>query len=177
MSGPFNAQLEHVQLAMRAQEEALARSFYYGLLGLEEVEKPAALVMRGGIWLSLGDRQLHLDVEEPFRPARKAHPRYRSFVSTSLPSSSRPAGTRCVGTGRCRGSNGSTRTTRSATGWSLWKCANVTAATRFGMQRAESLVSRWLRWTHGSGRADRPIRPNRALWHQPPESWPHRSRW
>jgi hypothetical protein len=33
---------------------------------------------RGGAWFALGDgRQLHVGVEEPFVPARKAHPAFR----------------------------------------------------------------------------------------------------
>ncbi len=33
--------------------------------------------MRGGLWLQCGQLQLHLGVEEPFSPARKAHPALR----------------------------------------------------------------------------------------------------
>ncbi|HJQ30186.1 MAG TPA: hypothetical protein VJ827_12680 [Rubrobacter sp.] len=37
-----------------------------------ELEKPAALARRGGVWFGLPDgRQLHLGVEEPFRPRRR----------------------------------------------------------------------------------------------------------
>jgi catechol 2,3-dioxygenase-like lactoylglutathione lyase family enzyme len=66
----------HVQLAMPAGEEATARAFYGGLLGLDEVEKPAALQGRGGVWFRLGAQELHLGVEADFRPARKAHPAF-----------------------------------------------------------------------------------------------------
>ena len=59
------------------QEEA-ARAFYAGLLGLSEIPKPAALQARGGVWFSLAEGlQLHLGVETPFQPARKAHPAFR----------------------------------------------------------------------------------------------------
>lgn len=65
----------HVQLAMPAGEEARARAFYGDLLGLPELPKPAALAARGGCWFAVGDgQQLHLGVETPFQPARKAHP-------------------------------------------------------------------------------------------------------
>ena len=37
------------------------------------MEKPKQLRARGGIWFALGDQQLHIGVEEPFAPARKAH--------------------------------------------------------------------------------------------------------
>ena len=58
---------------MPAGGEAEARRFFGDLLGLAELSKPAALRDRGGCWFALRDRQLHLGVEEPFRPAEKAH--------------------------------------------------------------------------------------------------------
>jgi catechol 2,3-dioxygenase-like lactoylglutathione lyase family enzyme len=74
--------LDHVQVAMPAGGEREARHFYCDLLGLDELEKPAALAARGGAWFALPDgRQLHLGVEDPFRPSRKAHP---AFVASSL---------------------------------------------------------------------------------------------
>ena len=66
--------IEHVQLAMPAGGEDLARGFYVGLLGLEERTKPPALAVRGGCWFESGAVKLHLGVETDFRPARKAHP-------------------------------------------------------------------------------------------------------
>ena len=41
-----------------------------------EIEKPAELARRGGLWLKAGEDELHLGVEEDFRPARKAHPAF-----------------------------------------------------------------------------------------------------
>ena len=67
--------LDHVQVAMPAGREDDARRFYCGLLGLQEIEKPAPLSVRGGLWVALPDRrQLHLGVDPEFIPARKAHP-------------------------------------------------------------------------------------------------------
>jgi catechol 2,3-dioxygenase-like lactoylglutathione lyase family enzyme len=67
--------LDHVQLAAPPGCEARAREFYGGLLGLEEIRKPEALRPRGGAWFGLdGGQQLHIGVEDPFLPARKAHP-------------------------------------------------------------------------------------------------------
>jgi NAD(P)H dehydrogenase (quinone) len=66
--------IDHIQLAMPVGEEASARDFYAGLLGLEEIAKPAELAGRGGAWFSNGAVTLHLGVEQDFRPARKAHP-------------------------------------------------------------------------------------------------------
>ena len=74
--------LDHVQVVMPAGGERDARGFYSDLLGLDELEKPAALAVRGGAWFALPDgRQLHLGVEAPFRPSRKAHP---AFVASPL---------------------------------------------------------------------------------------------
>ncbi len=66
--------LDHIQLAMPAGAEEQARQFYRDLLQMEEVPKPPLLRGRGGCWFQSGDVELHLGVEEPFRPARKAHP-------------------------------------------------------------------------------------------------------
>jgi catechol 2,3-dioxygenase-like lactoylglutathione lyase family enzyme len=69
--------LDHVQLAAPPGCEAQARRFYGDLLELPEVAKPRSLEGRGGVWFSLGAQQLHVGVEEPFAPARKAHPALR----------------------------------------------------------------------------------------------------
>src|ERR1700722_4769470 len=65
--------IEHVQLAMPAGGEDLARNFYAGILGISETPKPAHLAKRGGCWFERGDLKIHLGVETDFRPARKAH--------------------------------------------------------------------------------------------------------
>ena len=66
--------LHHVQVAIPAGGEGLARRFWVDGLAMTEVEKPAALRGRGGLWVRAGSAEVHLGVEEPFRPARKAHP-------------------------------------------------------------------------------------------------------
>ncbi len=67
--------LDHVQLACPRGSEDEARRFYGELLGLREIEKPEPLRSRGGVWFECGKtQQLHLGIEEPFAPARKAHP-------------------------------------------------------------------------------------------------------
>jgi catechol 2,3-dioxygenase-like lactoylglutathione lyase family enzyme len=68
--------LDHVQLAAPPGCESAARAFFGGLLELEEIEKPASLRGRGGCWFRLGARQLHIGVEELFRPSLKAHPAF-----------------------------------------------------------------------------------------------------
>lgn len=66
--------VHHVQLAMPPGEEAMAISFYEGILGIPHVAKPAHLEARGGCWFQNSDVKIHLGVEQDFRPARKAHP-------------------------------------------------------------------------------------------------------
>jgi catechol 2,3-dioxygenase-like lactoylglutathione lyase family enzyme len=66
--------LHHVQLAVPAGAEPALRAFYGGLLGMTELAKPPELAARGGCWFHSGGAELHLGVEEDFRPARKAHP-------------------------------------------------------------------------------------------------------
>jgi catechol 2,3-dioxygenase-like lactoylglutathione lyase family enzyme len=66
--------IHHVQLACPAGSEDALRAFYAGVLGFEEVAKPPVLAARGGCWFRRDGIELHLGVEEDFRPARKAHP-------------------------------------------------------------------------------------------------------
>lgn len=68
--------LDHLQLAMPRGEEAAARAFYGRVLGLAEIPKPEPLATRGGLWFQCGPQQLHLGVEDDFRPAKKAHPAF-----------------------------------------------------------------------------------------------------
>ena len=65
--------IDHVQLAMPKGEEAKARSFYIDILGMTELAKPEVLSKRGGAWFLSGAVQIHLGVEDDFRPAKKAH--------------------------------------------------------------------------------------------------------
>jgi len=66
--------LHHVQLAIPPGGEDRCRDFWGGVLGLTELEKPPVLAARGGCWFRGGDLEVHLGVEDPFAPARKAHP-------------------------------------------------------------------------------------------------------
>jgi catechol 2,3-dioxygenase-like lactoylglutathione lyase family enzyme len=76
-----------VQVCCPRGGEADARRFYGEGLGLTEVDKPAELAGRGGAWFRAYDdrggvaAELHVGVEEPFAPARKAHP---AFVLPSV---------------------------------------------------------------------------------------------
>ncbi|TDD90168.1 glyoxalase [Actinomadura darangshiensis] len=66
--------VHHIQLAAPPGSEDGLRAFYTGVLGLDEVPKPPGLAGRGGAWFRGGGVELHLGIEEGFRPARKAHP-------------------------------------------------------------------------------------------------------
>ena len=68
--------IDHIQIAMPAGEEDKARGFYINILGFNEIPKPAELAKRGGAWFQSEGAQLHLGVEQDFRPARKAHPAF-----------------------------------------------------------------------------------------------------
>jgi catechol 2,3-dioxygenase-like lactoylglutathione lyase family enzyme len=69
--------LDHVQIAAPRGCEEDARRFFGDVLGLSEIEKPPALRTRGGVWFTVGAQELHVGIEEPFAPARKAHPALR----------------------------------------------------------------------------------------------------
>ncbi|MEH7094236.1 VOC family protein [Neobacillus vireti] len=66
--------IDHVQLAGPKGCEVAARTFFSDILGLPEVEKPEELKKRGGVWFEFATFQLHIGIEEPFIPAKKAHP-------------------------------------------------------------------------------------------------------
>jgi catechol 2,3-dioxygenase-like lactoylglutathione lyase family enzyme len=75
----FITGLDHAQVAAPRVPgvEEQARTFYGGLLGLIEIEKPDNLKPKGGVWFSLGVGELHVGLEDAFAPARKAHPALR----------------------------------------------------------------------------------------------------
>lgn len=74
--------IHHVQVACPPGAEDDARRFYGAGLGMTEVEKPADLARRGGAWFRSYDAagnvtaEIHVGVEDPFAPARKAHPAF-----------------------------------------------------------------------------------------------------
>jgi catechol 2,3-dioxygenase-like lactoylglutathione lyase family enzyme len=72
-AGLFTA-LHHVLLAAPRGSEAALRNFYGAALAMKEIAKPPLLAARGGAWFRSGAVELHLGIEDDFRPARKAHP-------------------------------------------------------------------------------------------------------
>ena len=70
--------LHHAQITIPRDAEESARQFYCHLLGLQEIEKPEALQERGGFWLQVGDRQVHVGTEDGInRSTTKAHLAYQ----------------------------------------------------------------------------------------------------
>ena len=55
--------LHHAQVFYPPGEEAKARAFYGNALGLPEVERPAALSDRDGLWFEAGAGQIHLSAQ------------------------------------------------------------------------------------------------------------------
>lgn len=69
--------LNHVQITIPIGAEQAARAFYCDQLRLEEIEKPESLKDRGGLWLRLGNQEIHLGVENGVdRMRTKAHLAY-----------------------------------------------------------------------------------------------------
>lgn len=89
---------DHVQVAIPAGGEDDARRFYGSLLGMAEVPKPPALAPRGGCWFTAGAAVLHLGVERPFTPARKAHPAFLVDDLDGVQQRLSSAGCECVRT-------------------------------------------------------------------------------
>lgn len=90
-ANPFSA-IDHVQLAAPPASEDAARRFYCELLEMHEIPKPATLVKRGGVWFSSGPVQIHIGIEQDFRPVRKAHPALRCVDYDGLLARLRAAG-------------------------------------------------------------------------------------
>ena len=76
--------IDHVQVAGPPGCEAAARTFYGDLLGLREIPKPPRLASRGGVWFRLGTQELHVGIEQDFRPALKAHPAFNCVDPDAL---------------------------------------------------------------------------------------------
>lgn len=88
--------LDHVQVTIPRAGEDAARAFYAGLLGMTEIPKPEALAGRGGCWFESGEAVIHLGVEEPFTPARKAHPAFLVDDLDALQAQLTEAGLECT---------------------------------------------------------------------------------
>ncbi|MGE7835294.1 VOC family protein [Viridibacillus arvi] len=68
--------IAHIQLAAPKGSEDEAKRFFGDILGFREIEKPELLRKRGGVWFEFANYQIHIGIEEPFSPAKKAHPAF-----------------------------------------------------------------------------------------------------
>ncbi|MEK9196927.1 VOC family protein [Ureibacillus sp. FSL E2-3493] len=69
--------LHHIQITIPKGTENEAKNFYCDVLGLKEIEKPDSLKGRGGFWLTVGDKDIHVGTEDGFdRTKTKAHIAY-----------------------------------------------------------------------------------------------------
>jgi hypothetical protein len=66
--------IDHVQVAIPVGGEDVARAFHVDVFCLAEVPKPPVMAARGGAWFEAGEVRRHVGAEDPFVPARKAHP-------------------------------------------------------------------------------------------------------
>jgi catechol 2,3-dioxygenase-like lactoylglutathione lyase family enzyme len=76
--------LDHVQIAAPVGCERAAKAYFCDLLGLEMLPKQGETAQSGGCWFRTGSLELHVGVQEGFRPAEKAHAALRSDSVASL---------------------------------------------------------------------------------------------
>ncbi|MFC6991999.1 VOC family protein [Haladaptatus sp. GCM10025707] len=67
------SRIDHVQLPIPPGTEPEARKFYGGILGFEQIPKPASLQQNGGCWFRAGEIELHLGVEASHDQRSKQH--------------------------------------------------------------------------------------------------------
>ncbi|MEK4386485.1 VOC family protein [Solibacillus sp. FSL W7-1464] len=69
--------LHHAQITIPKGTEDAGKDFYCKVLGLNEISNPSALEGRGGFWLQVGSREVHVGTEDGFnRLTTKAHLAY-----------------------------------------------------------------------------------------------------
>jgi catechol 2,3-dioxygenase-like lactoylglutathione lyase family enzyme len=68
--------IHHAQITVPKDAETEAREFYCDILGIPEIPKPSELDGRGGFWLEVGDRQIHVGIDDQERATSKAHIAY-----------------------------------------------------------------------------------------------------
>ena len=69
--------LHHAQITIPKGAEKEGKRFYCNVLGLKEIEKPDSLKERGGFWLKVGDKGVHVGTEDGFdRTTTKSHLAY-----------------------------------------------------------------------------------------------------
>ncbi|MGJ3237346.1 MAG: VOC family protein [Anaerolineae bacterium] len=56
--------MHHANISIPSGKENEARTFYCDLLGMQEFEKPQALMHNGGFWLKLDNIDLHISIQD-----------------------------------------------------------------------------------------------------------------
>ena len=73
----FLLKLNHADIIIPRGSEPIAREFYCDFLGFKEIDKPLDLQKNVGLWLQLGDVQVHLSIQDGFDPSKtKSHLAY-----------------------------------------------------------------------------------------------------
>src|SRR5437879_3702633 len=67
--------LDHIQICIPTGKEQEARTFYGGIIGLQEILKPKELIPNGGLWFQIADIQLHIGTENIIARS-KQHPAF-----------------------------------------------------------------------------------------------------
>ncbi len=65
--------LHHAQVFYPPGQEEKARQFYGKALGMAEIERPASLSDRQGIWYAAGDGQVHLSAQSDLALHTRRH--------------------------------------------------------------------------------------------------------
>lgn len=70
--------IHHAQITIPKNSEEQGKQFYCNILGLTEIEKPDSLKGRGGFWIQVGDKEVHVGTEDGFdRLTTKSHIAYQ----------------------------------------------------------------------------------------------------
>ena len=67
--------LDHIQVCIPIGKEDEARKFYTGILGFQEIPKPAVLIPNGGLWYQVADIQFHIGTENELNKSKR-HPAF-----------------------------------------------------------------------------------------------------
>lgn len=69
--------LHHIQVCCPPGGEPAARTFWVDVVGFRELPQPDTIGASGGAWFVDPDgAELHLGIEDPFRPQAKGHPAF-----------------------------------------------------------------------------------------------------
>jgi len=76
-------EINHIQMTVPSAVEEASKSFYGGVLGLEEIPKPDALKSRGGAWYRSEQIEFHLSIEDNTSDNRSSR-RHVCFIVADL---------------------------------------------------------------------------------------------